>query len=133
MSLHAAPIEWVWVVVTAAGVIVNVSMFRSAVRMQVALLHSDMVPVTPAERIVAAANVRQEALRLGKQVMMLVGGTIAVFLPPPPPSLGYVPQTAVSASVIIGVSFLMTITSLNEQAAQRMISQLGLIGKEPKP
>lgn len=119
MALHAATIEFIWVAVSLVGLIVNSLMFRSALSVQT-ILRVDESATAP-ELIIASASVRQEAVRVGKQMILFVGGSMSVFLAPPPPSIYEIPQTVVGVGSVVGVSLMMTIASLIERRAQRLV------------
>lgn len=121
MVIHAAAIEWVWVAIAAVGVVLGTLLFRTTLQVQMRLTKDPYA--TMPEKILAAAACRQEALRLGKQMLMLVGGAISLFLAPPPPDLWSVPQVVVSITTLVGVSTLMSITSFFERQAQRDVAQ----------
>lgn len=120
VELHAAGIEWAWVAFGIGGVTASAMLFRTALIVQTRIVHDENA--TQPERIIAAAVSRQEALSLGKQMLILTGGLISLFLAPPPPDVFDVPQTAVGILTLIGVSVLLTLTSILERKAQRQVA-----------
>lgn len=119
MDLHAATIEWVLIVASTVGIAINAMLLRTAIHVQDRLRRDNSA--TPPERIISAATVRQESLRIGKHTLICMAGCIAVFLPPPPPDIVDVPQVLVTFSTLIAVSLLMSVTSLLERSAQKAI------------
>lgn len=121
MDLHAAPIEWVLIVSSVFGVVINAMLLRSAIHVQDRLRLDNAA--TPPELIIAAATVRQESLRIGKHTLICMAGCLSIFLPPPPPNIIDVPQVLVTFSTLIAVSLLMSITSLLERSTQKAVER----------
>lgn len=109
MTFAANMLEWVFLAMSLATLIVSMLALREAVRDETFLItHGNNGP----RKLVADQNVREEGIKVAISAVMIVASLASVLLAPPPPPYRELPQSLTTMVAWIVVACLLIVSSL---------------------
>jgi hypothetical protein len=118
IHLNASPLEWVFLAISILLCVFTVFTLRDAM-VDAAFLVAN--GVNGPRTIIADTNIREESLKLGIAVVMLIVSVVSLFLQPPPPPYSEVPQSLVATIGWCAVAALMILSSWLSRSARRRL------------
>lgn len=114
------PIEIVWLTVSVVVMTLSVWALREAIVDSAFMVAHN---INGPRKVVADASIREESIKVGISIVMLVAATASNFFPPPPPEYSEMPQLLIAMLAWNAAALLMAVSSLLNRTVRRKLAQ----------